>query len=178
MSRFKIYAGIGSRETPEAILEVMQHIGKTMAENGWGLRSGHAPGADTAFETGCIEAGGLKEIYVPWAGFEGAPKMHPEYTVPNFSPAQMAMAAQFHPAWDKCKEGARKLHARNINQIMGRNIESPLMTSLVICWTPGAKGGGGTGQAIRLAKHFNIPVFDLADSSRWDDLATFVENFK
>lgn len=175
--KLKIYAGIGSRETPDAILEVMKSIGYNLAQKGWGLRSGHAPGADTAFEQGCIAADGLKEIYLPWAGFEGAPKMHPAYSVPPMSPYQMQLAAQFHPAWDKCKDGARKLHARNLNQILGRNVEQPLMTSMVVCWTPGAKATGGTGQAIRMANHFKIPVFDLADTTKWDELANFVENF-
>ncbi|HRY03076.1 MAG TPA: hypothetical protein P5256_08115, partial [Beijerinckiaceae bacterium] len=33
----------------------------------------------------------------------------------------------------------------------------------VICWTKDARGGGGTGQAIRLARAHGVPVFDLAD---------------
>ncbi|UZV39795.1 hypothetical protein [Xanthomonas virus PB119] len=173
----KIYAGIGSRETPDAILEVMTSIGYNLAQKGWGLRSGHAPGADQAFEAGCIRAEGLMEIYLPWKGFEKAPTMHPAYTVPKFDSFMMELAAKHHPAWDRCKEGARKLHARNVCQIFGRNPQSPLMTQMVIAWTPGAKGGGGTGQAIRMAKSYGIPCFDLADTAQWDSLAQFVENF-
>ena len=36
------YAGIGSRETPEAILRLMYRIGATLARNGFTLRSGGA----------------------------------------------------------------------------------------------------------------------------------------
>jgi len=34
---------------------------------------------------------------------------------------------------------------------------------MVVCWTPGARGRGGTGSAIRLARSRGIPVHDLAD---------------
>jgi hypothetical protein len=34
---------------------------------------------------------------------------------------------------------------------------------MVVCWTPGARGRGGTGSAIRLARSREIPVHDLAD---------------
>ena len=44
----KIYTGIGSRETPEEVLKDMKKLGYILAENGWSLRSGHAPGADQA----------------------------------------------------------------------------------------------------------------------------------
>ena len=37
-----------------------------------------------------------------------------------------------------------------------------LLSKFVICWTKNGKGTGGTGQAIRIAKGFGIPVFDLA----------------
>lgn len=173
----RIYAGIGSRETPDNVLDAMYSIGYSMAEQGWGLRSGHAPGADTAFENGCIAAGGLKEIFVPWKGFEGAPGMHPSYSVPKFDDHLMSLAARFHPAWERCKDGARKLHARNVCQLLGRDPKNPLMTSVVIGWTRGAKGEGGTGQAFRIARHYNIPIFDLADPAQWDHLAKFVETF-
>ncbi len=34
---------------------------------------------------------------------------------------------------------------------------------MVVCWTPGGRGRGGTGSAIRLARSREIPVHDLAD---------------
>jgi hypothetical protein len=73
----------------------------------------------------------------------------------------MDMAKQFHPAWNRCSPGARKLHARNCFQVMGRDLNSPV--DFIICWTRGGLGGGGTGQALRIAKHYNIPVFDLGN---------------
>ena len=49
--------------------------------------------------------------------------------------------------------------ARNSYQVLGRNLDDPV--EFVICWTPGGSGSGGTGQAIRIAKDYQIPVFDL-----------------
>ena len=55
------YAGIGSRSTPSSILSIMTILGKTLAQNGYILRSGGAEGADKAFEIGCNEVSGMKE---------------------------------------------------------------------------------------------------------------------
>ena len=47
-----IYAGIGSRATPESILADMTTIAGWLARTGWHLASGGADGADTAFAGG------------------------------------------------------------------------------------------------------------------------------
>ena len=38
----KYYAGVGSRETPQDVLETMWKIGKHLADKGYTLRSGGA----------------------------------------------------------------------------------------------------------------------------------------
>ena len=48
---------------------------------------------------------------------------------------------------------------RNACQILGMDGETPV--SMVICWTPKGLRTGGTGQALRIAEAFNIPIFDL-----------------
>ena len=47
-----IYAGIGARKTPVYILSIMGTIGEYLAEKGWILNTGAAPGADQAFAEG------------------------------------------------------------------------------------------------------------------------------
>ena len=164
----KFYAGIGSRETPSTILALMTRIAHRLRLRGYILRSGGADGADSAFEAG---AGTAKEIYLPWRGFNGnrSPLHSP-------SPAAMQMAAQFHPAWERCSPGARKLHARNCYQMLGTDLRTPV--DFVVCWTPGATGSGGTGQALRIARAHDIPVFDLGGDvpTILDDLATLITN--
>ena len=44
------YAGIGSRRTPGPALNAMRATAERLATLGYTMRSGHAPGADTAFE--------------------------------------------------------------------------------------------------------------------------------
>ena len=57
---------------------------------------------------------------------------------------------------------------RNSYQVMGKELNDPVL--FVLCWTHLGQGSGGTGQAIRIAKHQGIPVLDLGKVSL-DDAA-------
>lgn len=140
----KAYAGIGSRETPENVLNQMHAIAVWLQREGFTLRSGGASGADTAFERG---AGVKKQIFRPH----------------HATPAALELASRFHPAWYRCSEYAQKLHARNGFQVLGSDLVSP--SDFVVCWTKDGKASGGTGQAIRIAEHHGIPVFNLHDAT-------------
>lgn len=171
MSKTLIYAGIGSRQTPEPVLASMYSIAQQLSDL-WMLRSGHADGADMAFEKGCISKAGAMEIMVPWLGFNKAPTNDARYIRPKATDILAEFAGQFHPNWAKCKDTVKLMHMRNCCQILGEYGDAPV--DMVICWTPGGKGGGGTGQAIRVAHHFDIPVFDLGSKRTAEDLCTFV----
>lgn len=151
------YTGIGSRSTPKSVCNSFTEIAKVLHKYGFILRSGYAEGADIAFEKGAYIR---KEIYLPWHGFNGAPDYHPYYVVN--SRKAMEIAAQHHPAWNRCSPAARKLHARNSHQILGLNLNNPSL--FVLCWTPEGSGRGGTGQALRIAKNYNIPIFDFGSN--------------
>lgn len=170
------YAGIGSRETPELILQLMTQIANDLAKSGWLLRSGFADGADNAFAYGAEAAQGKMELYLPWAGFNNAPRNDDRFVIPDFSDLQMQIAAKCHPAWNQCSQGAKKLHARNVNQVLGKNLDDP--SDLIICWTPNGSGSGGTGQAIRIAKIAEVPVFDLAIPGKFEELVKYVEQLE
>lgn len=73
MSENKIYTGIGSRKTPDSTLKEFESIGRELASRGYLLRSGGAPGADYAFEKGCLSARGNRNIFLPWENFNGNP---------------------------------------------------------------------------------------------------------
>lgn len=158
------YAGIGARRTPPDILDLMEELARALARDGWRLRSGHADGADQAFERG---AAGHADIFLPWPGFNRRPK--PTGRV-HQTPADWAYAraAEHHPAWHQLREPVRAMMARNVHQVLGWAGEPPSV--FVVCWTPdGATTAeettqrtGGTGQAIRLAAHHGIPVLNLA----------------
>lgn len=167
-----IYAGIGSRKTPSAICMVMKELGQQLAEHGWTLRSGHADGADIAFELGAQRVQGPMEIYLPWAGFNGANHAARGFIIPPITEEMLRIAEAFHPNWPACSQAARKMHCRNVCQVLGLDCSTP--ADMVVCWTPDGKGGGGTGQAIRIAKGYNIPVFDLALRPDQEALLEFV----
>jgi hypothetical protein len=124
------YAGIGSRRTPTEILAVGEQIAWALAERGWRLRSGHAPGADQAFERG---AHGNADIFLPWPAFEAAiPVSGRAYDQP--ATAAYALARRHQPNWPVLGPGARALHARNCHQILGGTLRHP--ARFAICWTP------------------------------------------
>lgn len=151
------YAGIGSRETPQETLDVFYKIGAYLAQEGWTLRSGGAKGADHYFEIGCDSVKGDKEIYIPWKGFENNPSQLYK-SDPKVALEARKIAESIHPNWDRCSEGAKKMHTRNVHQILGKDLNTP--TDLVICYTKNGSGSGGTGQALRIAQEHNIVIFD------------------
>ena len=75
-------------------------------------------------------------------------------------------AAQYHPAWHRCSDAARKLHARNGGQILGPELDAP--ARVVICWTPNGELVGGTAQALRIAADHDVPVINLGDA-QWQN---------
>ena len=147
------YTGIGSRETPREYMEFLYKVGKFLALNNYILRSGHAEGSDSAFEFGCDKVCGKKEIYIPWDGFNNSKS---ELVV--ISKRAFDIAEKYHPAWENLKDSGRRLMARNSHQVLGKDLNTP--SKFLICWTKNGKGSGGTGQAIRIAKDYDIPIFD------------------
>jgi hypothetical protein len=145
------YAGIGSRETPPEIQAVMTDIARSLKGEGIILRSGGAGGADTAFEKG---AGSLKEIYLPWKGFDGG-----KSTLYSYNDRHGEIARRFHPAWHRLSQGAQKMMIRNSAQIFG--LDFLTRSSCVIAWTKDGQASGGTGQAIRIAQAYGVPVLNL-----------------
>jgi hypothetical protein len=161
------YAGIGSRQTPPQMLELMAELARTLATRGYTLRSGHAPGADQAFEFG---AHTRAEVYLPWPKFERTVRCEADYLRGAPSAEALQLAAQHHPAWDRLKPGARSLHARNCHQILGRDLDDPV--SFVVCWTqdgatsnPGPSTGG-------TARRFGSPTPTRSPSSTSRDSST------
>ena len=76
--------------------------------------------------------------------------------------------------------------ARNVQQILGETTQPTLdkVSQLVICWTPdGCSDGkkttrdtGGTGQALRIAADYNIPIFNLENEDALDRLTNFLND--
>lgn len=182
----EFYTGVGSRKTPPDVLALMTKIARYLRDKGWTLRSGAAGGADSAFEEGARDAA---EIYLPWPGFNGRGYLDHEddpEQVPDLflNPTRLALAEapKYHPAWGSLTQGARKLHARNLHQVLGRELNSP--SAFLLCWTPdGAERGeetsiitGGTGTAIRVASAHDVLVFNLKKGDSLPRLRDFLKS--
>lgn len=171
--RGRSYAGIGARATPPDVQAAMQLVAAHLADAGWVLRSGGAPGADSAFGIGAGYAGSGSdptryEIYLPWPGFnrQSSPFDRP-------TPQAADLAAAHHPAWDRLSRGVKALQARNSHQVLGADLADPV--EFVLAWTadgadnnetPPSSRTGGTGQAIRVAAASGVPVINLRNLER------------
>ena len=161
----KYYTGIGSRSTPQNVAQLMSKVATFLSTIGYTLRSGGADGADSAFESGSTNS----EIFLPWPNFnnkEGIVCSHPK---------AIYLAKQFHPRYSSLSDGAKKLMHRNSHQLFGVNMNTP--SDFVICWTPSGNGSGGTGQALRIAKYYNIPIFDIGHYTNMDVARRELYNF-
>ena len=175
------YAGIGARQTPDPLLVQLEELGARLARLGWTLRTGMSPGADQAFYHGALGAGGDVELYLPCPDFQAQARLADERGRVRVSErptrAAVGLSARFYlaapgEAWATLDECARALLARDVHQVLGRDLDSP--ARFVVCWTPaGDRDGrhprsGGTGQALRVAAARSLPVFNIANP---EDLA-------
>lgn len=186
----KFYTGIGSRNTPEDILEIMSDLAFIFHKKGWTLRSGGADGADLAFEEGVKRS--LVDIdrfpyfhdaniYIPWKNFRVVDDlwkdMYIHVTNKDVLRNAEIIASQIHPNWNACSRGAKALHTRNIFQVIG-HWDEPFQSKFVICWAPisGDSVTGGTRTAVEFAKSLNIEVFNLAEKKSLDRVLKMLEH--
>jgi hypothetical protein len=150
----KYYAGVGSREVPQDILDRMTNAAETLEILGFTLRSGGAKGADSAFERGATN----KEIFYA----KDATDISRDFT------------KQFHPAPDRLHGYVLDLMARNSYQVLGYTMNIP--SEFVLCYTKDGcehhddrtRDTGGTGQAISIASAYNLPIINMANEG-WED---------
>jgi len=171
------YAGIGSRETPEDVLAEMRGIARRLGALGFGLRTGGADGADEAFRVGAN--GYPMQIFTPWRGFIRQPEVDARAVVVTECDCYeeaLKIAEQYHPNWSACSQGARKLHARNVMQVMGQDLCT--YSQFVVCWTKTGGAYGGTGQALRVAQGVGVPVWNLKNPEEREWLLRTLRNLE
>jgi len=181
-----------------------------LALKGFELRSGHADGTDMRFEQAYQQAiangaSGEMSIYLPSSSFNGARANGKEYinaSALNDSilTGQHEYTKSLHPypaglrKSIKLKDGQpplsdlhaftfpEKLMARNANQILGSDLQSPV--NFVICAALGSKFDdngdlsdtkGGTGQAVRIAYKHKIEVFNLLHPPHLERIIAFAK---
>lgn len=158
-----IYAGIGSRETPDDILLLMEQSATILARKGFICSTGAAIGADQACANGALLGGGNVHLHLPWKGYNSdwSNKLVGNVSYFILQPTDSAAyksVEEYHPAHKRIvdKRGPMALHARNYNILF-----KPDKVDFIICWTRDGKIDGGTGQALRIAADNNIRVYNL-----------------
>lgn len=152
----KYYAGIGSRETPENVCERMTKLAGILERKGYILRSGGAVGADRAFEDGVKPRGA--EIFYPH-------EESPLWT--------QLVTSSLHPNPEALTENGWKLMNRNAMQILGRDGNTPV--EFVVAWTKNGRMVGGTAQAMRIAKFFDIPIYNFYNEQQIEKLKQYLK---
>ena len=169
--KLKYFTGIGSRETPREILDIMRKVSKRLVLEGYVLRSGGADGADSAFAYGWEDAYEENkdvlhaDIFIPWNGFndlwDGQNNVRLVKDRAIIQDAH-ALLKDIHPAFNKLTKGPLALHTRNCFQVLGGTLASP--SSIVVCYAKVDDAGrtlGGTATAVHLAQKRGIPVRNL-----------------
>ncbi len=153
-----IYAGIGARGTPKDINDEFEDIALTLARLKYTLRSGGAIGADSAFEKGCDFGNGKKEIWYPW---QFKAKDTSPYILEGVIPEPViTIAMSIYDRWGSSTNTVQRLHARNVYQILGHNLTTPV--DFVVCWTDRLDTNtGGTQFGLHLAHCYGIKTYNF-----------------
>lgn len=182
----KILTGVGSRETPLPILQLMRKVSKKMVLEGYTLRSGGADGADEYFAYGWGDAYAEDEsvteaeIYLPWNGFNNLYANNQNCKLvkdPKILKQAEKIVESIHPAFNSLSRGGLALHTRNCFQVLGENLNNP--SSVVLCYAKLDNKGepqGGTRTAIKLAQERGIRVNNLIIPEDHDKVMKYLEN--
>ena len=181
----KYYTGVGSRETPKEILDLMREYSRIMALKGWSFRSGGADGADSAFSDGWWDARHIDkeiqegEIYLPWDGFNDFMPSDPcciLVTDKRIIQKAQEILQTVHPAYNKLTRGPLALHTRNVYQVLGADLKTP--SKGLIAYAKLDKHGeptGGTRTAIKIAEKYGVKTRNLVKDEDRKFILDFVE---
>lgn len=169
------YTGVGSRETPKEICELITKVAAKLANLGWIVRTGGAQGADEAFLAGC---GGRTENFVPWYGFGSyggkIPNLDRNWDyLQNIDDINPLIYKRTTRELSKYK-GFWKLQARNVSQVLGLDLDNP--SKFCILYAPTTPTGvtGGTNTAYQVAIQSGVSCFNLFDREVVKRLEKFV----
>lgn len=155
----------GSRSLVMPDLLIAEAHGSRLAQFGWRVRTGGAPGADQAFALGVsIVNPALLELFLPWASFEE--RAHTPQTTfwtaaAAARPEHVALAQEAHTGWFTFGHAAQLLLTRNAMMVLGFNEPADHL----FAWPDRDKPGlGGTGHILRCAEIAGVPSTLMGDS--------------
>ena len=153
-----IITGVGSRQTPESVCTLFEEMGKEAREREWWVRSGHAEGADYAFEKGALEH---CIVYLPWVGFNREKPVLGTAASPPLRDEVLKIVYKHEPYAKDLSDGVKLIKSRNVYQVLGVDLKTP--SDVVVCWTEEGEVIGGTGLAIKIAQANKIPVVNVGN---------------
>lgn len=195
----RYYAGIGSRQTPFKICNLMSELSNKLETEGLILRSGGAIGADKAFELGVSEPE-HKEIYTISTELneQGLRELifYLNQEEIGISEIVWSSVKKYHPYSHKLTPYIYGLMARNYYQVMGYKeceeyednkliiIIKECPSLFILCWTKDGCNShhtrsyltGGTGQAISIASDNNIPIYNLQRTEDYNLWLSYLNN--
>ena len=154
-----LYAGVGSRETPQDILDDMASVASWLESQGYKLQTGYKSknkdgslseeGADKAFSSGTSN----KELFGPDMSNDLARNI----------------AKEIHPLGNGLTVAkGLNFHARNTFQVFGKNLDTPVDFVLFYAQeTNSIRPKGGTGQAVHMARLKGIPAVNIWNNPNW-----------
>ncbi len=182
------FAGIGARLAHPKITKVQAKFGFVMCLKGVINKSGRAYGSDYAFEVGTklgwkflssiyewpdIPTSACQHIMLPWNGFNGAQHKPDAGYFCNLTEECFEMARLFHQGWDSISPGDKKLMARNVQEILGQDLRDPVR--FLIAYTDGGQVVGGTGLALKIAKHYGINIHNLGEEGVFERVTLWLD---
>lgn len=186
------YAGIGSRETPQEVLDTMTKVATYLESLGYTLNTGKTfkarPSTDPRYQKQYEERLAFSKKYDGKVGLDeegadrafslGATKKNLFGVDTPIGTKEMQVMEEIHPNPNALKEGAKKLMARNTNQVFGANLDTPV--DFVLFYAKETdnplRPKGGTGQAVEMARRKGIPTINMADTNWRDQLKTVLAN--
>lgn len=166
------FAATGNRNIPDADMERMLNICKTLISKGYTLRTGGLDGPDDILFKQIKDL----ELYLPWRNFSDKDsKLY-------FNTKEcLEIAKRHHPAFDSLKPAIQAFLGMNTRMILGKDLKSPVI--FVLGWSEdGAEllrektsKTGSFGHVIALAHSRKIPVFNIIRSDVEERLFRFLD---
>lgn len=186
------FTGIGSRDAPVEILNLMKRIGKAMSDLGYQGRSGYAPGSDTAFYRGAQQSHRFSKIgfenFLPNSWLFDRPdfgniKPDPQNnifdatTFKDVYAKARDLALEARGSFERLGSGGIELHSRNPFQILGKKLDQPSHIAYFWAQPVGQSGKvkGGTNTAVQIALKFGVKCMNLFHEQVRKEVETFLQ---
>lgn len=162
-------ACVGRRDLRQSEKLYLESIGAKLAEQGWVITSGNAPGSDQSYAMGAnLIAAEHVELYLPWKTFEKKwiDERNKVWVATQAWERHIELAASASPGWDyNVRETVKPLMIRNAMIVYRWGEPVQMVYAYPDCTK---HGWSGTGHTMRVAAALGIPVFMINRGCFWN----------